>query len=297
MALAVFAGTILTQPILKAADVPALIGKQSNYVIADGETLLDVAVANDLGYVELLLANPGVDPWLPPPGISIVLPHSHLLPETKHQGIVVNLPELRLYYFPDSGGQLRTYPIGIGSMHNETPTGQTTVIKKRTNPSWIPPESIRQENPDLPEIVPPGPQNPLGNHALNLAWTGYIIHGTNRPYGIGRRVSHGCIRMYPADISELFELVEVGIPVRIIDQPVKVGWVNGELYLEVHPTAIQIDALAATGRLTPYAIPKTAETVLAAAKAQSDRLNWSVIRRVSMERRGIPIRITEPNDS
>lgn len=274
---------------------PAIIGEEGSYVVREGDTLVDIAVSQKLGYAALLLANLGVEPWIPQPGTRLLLPQRHLLPASEALGIVINLPELRLYYFPPEGTGVLTFPIGIGRMEHETPTGRTRVVKKRVDPSWIPTASARRDDPDLPEIVPPGPQNPLGAYALNLGWPGYVIHGTNRPYGIGRRVSRGCIRLYPSDIAALFAAVEPGTAVTILDQPVKTAWVDGELYLEVHPSAIQVDALLVTGQLTPYNLPETASIVLAAAEGQEARLNWSVIRQVTQERRGIPVRITMPN--
>ncbi len=272
----------------------AIIGEEDSYSVREGDTLLDVAVSRKLGFAALLLANPGVDPWIPQAGTELHLPTRHLLPAAEATGIVINLPELRLYYFPPEGDSVLTFPIGVGRLEHETPTGRTRIVKKRADPSWIPTASARKDDPGLLEIVPPGPQNPLGAYALNLDWPGYVIHGTNRPYGIGRRVSRGCIRLYPSDIATLFAAVEPGTPVTILDQPVKTAWVDGELYLEVHPSTLQLDALLATGRLTPYNPPDTAKLVLEAAKGQAARLNWSVIRQVSQERRGIPVRITMP---
>ncbi len=272
----------------------AIVGEEESIILRQGDTLLDLAVSENLGYVELLLANPGVDPWIPAAGTRLLLPKRHLLPAAPPTGIVINLPEFRLYYFLPEGGEVLTFPIGIGRTAHETPSGQTRIVKKRANPTWIPTASARRDDPDLPEAVPPGPDNPLGAHALNLGWPRYVIHGTNRPYGIGRRVSRGCIRLYPDDIAALFAAVEPGTEVTILNQQVKTGWVDGELYLEVHPTALQSDALAATGRLTPYDPPETTALVLEAAKGQAARLNWSVIRRVTQERRGIPVRITMP---
>lgn len=288
-------GLMLVPDMPRAMAGPAMIGEEGRYRVRAGDTLLDIAVSHKLGFAALLLANPGVDPWIPTPGTRLLLPQRHLLPAAEASGIVINLPELRLYYFLPEGSGVLSFPIGTGRLEHETPTGQTSVVKKRVDPSWIPTASARKDDPGLPEIVPPGPQNPLGAHALNLGWPRYIIHGTNRPYGIGRRVSRGCIRLYPADIATLFAAVEVGTPVTILDQPVKTAWVDGELYLEVHPSAIQLDALLATGRLTPYNPPETAKIVLEAAQEQAARLNWSVIRQATQERRGIPVRITMPN--
>ena len=292
------AGLLWVRPGSVVAAGSAMIGSQDLYVVREDDTLLDIAVANDLGYVELLLANPGVDPWLPTPGQVLILPQVHLLPDSPHRGIVINLAELRLYHFPDAAdAKVVSYPIGIGRAYHETPVGQTSITKKRINPSWIPPNSLREENPALPEVVPPGPENPLGDHALNLSWPSFVIHGTNRIYGIGRRVSHGCIRLYPADIAELFARVEVGTEVTIVDQPVKLAWIGDELYLEVHPTALQADALDATGRLSPFAPPDVTASVLQAAGDRRDLLDWPAIERASQERRGIPVRISRAPDS
>ena len=272
-----------------------IIGVARSYELREGDTLLDVALDRDLGYVELLLANPGVDPWVPKAGLEILLPHETILPAAERAGVVINLTELRLYYFPPDGRAALTFPIGIGRMGHETPLGQSRIVKKRLNPTWIPTKSIRAEDPELPERVPPGPDNPLGDHALNLDWPGYVIHGTNRPYGVGRRVSHGCIRMYPEDIAALFALVALGTPVTIVDQPIKTGWRDGDLYLEVHPTAILADALASTGRLTPFNPPDPSAVVLEAVKGRQVNLDWSLIRKTAQERRGVPVRISLPN--
>ena len=207
------------------------------------DTLLDIARRHDVGQEAILLANPDVDRWLPGAGTEVVVPARHILPPGPFEGIVLNLPEMRLYYFPenDSGPptEVRTYPISVGRMDWATPLGDTTLVKKQQDPPWYPPESIRKEHAEqgdpLPRVVPPGPDNPLGRHALRLGIPGYLIHGTNKVFGVGMRVSHGCIRMLPEDVADLFELAPVGTPVRIINQVAKAGWYGGELYLEVHP--------------------------------------------------------------
>lgn len=214
--------------------VPDMIGEPAQYRTRYEDTLLEVARRFGLGYVEMMAANPTLDPWLPGEGTKVSLPTRHLLPDAPRKGIVVNLGDMRLYHF-HSDGTVRSYPIGIGRQGAHTPLGHTTITLKREAPTWIPPASIRKEKPDLPAAIGPGPNNPLGDYALNLGWPSYVIHGTNRPYGIGRRVSHGCIRLYPEDIQDLFENVEVGTPVTVVDQPVKLGWWQGALYLEVHP--------------------------------------------------------------
>jgi L,D-transpeptidase ErfK/SrfK len=189
-----------------------------------------------------------MDPWLPGTDRQIVIPGQRILPSGPREGIVVNLPEHRLYYFPKrvAGRPQRvyTYPVSIGKMDWHTPLGKTSIVQKRENPSWTPPESVRKEHrergdPPLPAVVPPGPNNPLGAYAMRLGLKGaYLIHGTNNPIAVGMAVTHGCIRMYPEDIEELFPMVPVGTPVYLINEPVKVAWIDGLLVLEVHP---QID--------------------------------------------------------
>jgi L,D-transpeptidase ErfK/SrfK len=209
------------------------------------DTLYDLARRYSLGSEELIRVNPGIDPWLPGAGKSLLVPGRHILPTGLREGIVVNLPEHRLYYYPKpkrgQPQQVITYPVSIGKMDWHTPLGETRVIGKQKDPWWFPTESVRKEHAAegdiLPARVPPGPQNPLGTRALRLA-TGngtYLIHGTNNPIAVGLAVTHGCIRMYPEDVEALYPLVPVGTRVRIIDEPVKVAWVNGELLLEVHP--------------------------------------------------------------
>lgn len=203
------------------------------------DTFVKLAREYNVGYEELRRANPGVDAWLPGEGTPITLPTRFVLPRAERRGIVINLPELRLYYFPDADGRrVITHPISIGRMDWGTPLGRTSVIDKTANPTWYPPQSIRDEHAErndfLPTVVPPGPDNPLGKHAMRLGIPGYLIHGTNKPSGVGMRVTHGCIRMFPEDIEALFESVPTGTQVRIVNQPFKLGWGDGGIYLEAH---------------------------------------------------------------
>ncbi|MBX6423769.1 L,D-transpeptidase family protein [Thermosulfurimonas sp. F29] len=215
----------------------SVFGEILYHTLSGNETLLDVARAYDLGYNQIVLANPGLDPWIPPAGHRVLIPKEFVLPEGPHTGILVNLPEMRLYYFRTEGGVRVVYtaPIGIGTEGRLTTQGIYTVYRKKEHPYWHVPESIRKEDPTLPEVVPPGPENPLGDYALYLSRGAYAIHGTNRPWGIGRRVSHGCIRLYPEDIKALFPLVPVGTPVRVLYQPVKLGIREGRVYLQAFP--------------------------------------------------------------
>lgn len=216
-----------------------LIGELQIIEARHEDTFVSLARRYDVGFEALRQANPDVDEWLPGEGTRIVIPTQHVLPRAERRGVVVNLPELRLYYFPDDGSnRVFTHPISIGRMDWGTPLGRTSVVGKTVDPSWYPPQSIREEhaamNDPLPAVVPPGPDNPLGKHALRLGIAGYLIHGTNKPSGVGMRVTHGCIRMFPEDIEALFNTVNVGLPVQIVNQPFKLGWGSEGLYIEAH---------------------------------------------------------------
>lgn len=266
---------------------------QVQYVAARYEdTLADLAKRYDVGFREILAANPGVDPWLPGKGTRVVIPTQFVLPAAPRRGIVLNLPEMRLYYYPvPKPGQtplVITYPVGIGRQGWSTPLGLTKVTAKIAGPTWYPPESIRREHAQdgdvLPVSVPPGPDNPLGKYALQLGIPGYLIHGTNKPYGPGMRVSHGCIRLYAQDIEYLFRGVPVGTPVRVVDQPYKAGWNNGVLYLESHQP-LAGDKLTATN-LTP-----AVRTILAATGAKAVMMNWDRATDAAAQNRGVPVAI------
>jgi L,D-transpeptidase ErfK/SrfK len=228
------------------ATAEALMFGDVETITAHGEdTLPDLARRYGLGYEEILRANPGVDTWLPGEGTTIVIPGQRLLPPGPREGIVVNLPEHRLYYFPKPKKgeipQVITYPVSIGKMDWSTPLGKTRVLNKRKNPTWTPPESVRKEHAErgdpLPPVVKAGPQNPLGAYAMRLDITpgAYLIHGTNNPIAVGMAITHGCIRMYPEDIEGLYPLVPLNTPVWLINSPVKVARVGGQVWLEVHP--------------------------------------------------------------
>jgi L,D-transpeptidase ErfK/SrfK len=220
-----------------------VVGWQGVTIARQEDTLADIARTFKLGHEEIRLANPEVDFWLPGAGARVFLPTRFILPQTERKGIVLNVPEMRLYYFPTQARQgdpvVVTYPVSIGRMDWTTPLGLHRITAKIRDPSWTPPASILAEaaaaGEPLPQFMPPGPDNPLGAFALRLDDPSYLIHGTNRPYGVGMRVTHGCMRMYPEDIEELFPQVAVGTPVNIVNQPVKVGWLRGTLFMEVHP--------------------------------------------------------------
>ena len=219
-----------------------VIGQIKVMYATKDDTLVDIARRHGLGYDEIVHANPGVDRWAPGEGNPIVLPTRHILPDTPREGLVLNIAEMRLYYYPKANPSeervVITYPVSIGRMDWNTPIGLTKVVAKDIDPPWRPPASIKAEHAAegdiLPDVIPGGPDNPLGRFAMRLGVPGYLIHGTNKPYGIGMRVTHGCVRMYPEDIERLFSMVPVGTPVRLIDQPVKVGRLNGVLMVESH---------------------------------------------------------------
>lgn len=220
----------------------SVIGEPQIVYTTEDNTFSDLAREYGLGYDELVAANPDIDPWLPGDQTPVLLPTQYVLPDVPRRGLVLNLASKRLFYFPEVGEgepvQVLTYPIGIGRVGWNTPLGETEVVAKARDPVWYVPASVRQEREELgdplPSVVPPGPDNPLGRYVLQLAMPGYLIHGTNQPYGVGMRVSHGCIRLYPENIEPLFEMVEIGEPVTIINEPYLAGWRDGDLYLESH---------------------------------------------------------------
>jgi L,D-transpeptidase ErfK/SrfK len=264
----------------------------TTYRTAYEDTLLDVARRFDLGYVEMVAANPGTDPWVPGEGTDVILPTVHLMPDGGTEGIVINLADMRLYHFPGGAAPAQSYPIGIGRDGLTTPIGTTEVVRKKVGPSWRPTARMKAEDPELPDVVPAGPDNPLGSRAMYLGWPQYLVHGTNKPWGIGRRVSSGCIRMYPEDVEELFEKVAIGTKVTVVDEPIKIGWIDGELYLEAHPDQAQSDQIEAYGSFEPNLPRAVVDRVLARAESDAHRLDWSRIRQAAIERRGYPIRIT-----
>lgn len=214
-----------------------VIGSVQTYTVKDRESLFEIARKFNLGYHEIVDANPDLDPFIPGEGKSIEIPTSWILPEgISYEGIVINLSEMRLFYFINLKGSrlLMTFPIGIGKEGFNTPVGKFSVVEKTVNPSWHVPVSIQKEKPELPKLIPPGPDNPLGSHAMRLSIGDVLIHGTNRPWGVGRRFSHGCIRLYPEDIPKLFELVPIGTKVTIVRQPVKIGKRDSKVFIEVN---------------------------------------------------------------
>ena len=286
-----------------AADYPLvspdqyLVGEISTISARYEDTLADLADKHGFGYNEIVAANPRVDPWLPGEGTAIQLPGLHILPDAPRVGIVVNLPEYRMYFYPKDGSKVSTWPVSIGREGWSSPIGKTTVARKEANPSWYPPKSIREEHAAageiLPAVVPPGPDNPMGPFKMNLALSGYVIHGTNKSFGIGMRVSHGCFRMNNQDVTELFPQVPVGTQVTIVNQPYKLGVQDNRLYLEVHTP------------LDEHGLPSTLDkqtAIQALLEEKRDlvagfRLDWQTIRDAVFAEDGIARVIGEPYGS
>jgi len=276
-----------------------------DYVYAKHEdTLADIARDWGLGYEEIVRSNPDLDPWLPGAGVKVVLPTQYVLPQAPREGIVVNVSEMRLYYYPKPAQgeppQVVTYPISVGRVDWATPLGLTAIVSKRKDPTWRPPASILAEhaadgNP-LPRVVPPGPDNPLGKFALNLSIPGYLIHGTNKPAGVGMQVTHGCIRMYPENIEALFLSVDVGVKVHLVDQPYKVGWLDGVLYLEVHQALGQGPDTNVSNK-TPVV-----KAIIQATKEREANIEWARLSSIVERADGMPVTISllsgeSPEDS
>ena len=268
-----------------------LVGSDQTVTTVYSDTLYDLARKYSLGSEEIIRVNPGVDPWIPGAGKQIIVPGKHLLPPGPREGIVVNLPEHRLYYYPkpnkDGTREVITYPVSIGKMDWRTPLGLTHVIQKQKDPAWYPPESVRKEHEaagdPLPAVVKAGPDNPLGAYAMRLAAGNgtYLIHGTNNPIAVGLAVTHGCVRMYPDDVAALFPLIPVGTPVRLINEPIKVAWVDGELLLEAHPP---VDA---EGQSFEPNVDQFSDLLRAAVGDATVAIHWDYAREVLQKADGV----------
>ena len=278
-------------------DGDSVVGHLQGAIAEHEDTMLDIGRRFNVGYEELKLANPGVDPWIPGEGTLIVVPSRYVLPDAPKEGIVLNLAEMRLYYYPDPMNAPRrrvvTHPISIGQEGWSTPLGTSWISAKVANPAWYPPESIRKEaeaeGEPLPKMVPPGPDNPLGTHALRMGNTAYLIHGTNKPYGLGMRVSHGCVRMYPEDIISMYEMVPVDTPVHVVNQPVKAGWRDGVLYVEVHPIAAELEL---SGTLPSADAMR--QVVAMTSEEQAEHIRWEQVSAVVDTLTGIPYAVSDP---
>ncbi|MDP3017665.1 MAG: L,D-transpeptidase family protein, partial [Deltaproteobacteria bacterium] len=216
-------------------DIQAItvIGALQTYIVQKDDTLLDIARNFDLGFSEIQLPYKELDPWVPTVGTELIIPTYWILPEGNWNGVVINVPEMRLYLFFKKISMVKTFPIGIGVTENFTPVGRFHIKEKRVSPTWHIPLSLREKYEGR-KSIPPGPENPLGSHWLGLSIRGYGIHGTNFPWAVGRLVTHGCIRLYPEDIPHLYSTVSIGTPVEIIYEPVKIGFIEGRIFIEVH---------------------------------------------------------------
>lgn len=210
-----------------------VIGTPGRYKVQPKDTLLDIARRNGLGYNELELLYPRMDGWIPPAGRTITVPTYWVVPPSQHEQLIINLAELRLYYLDKSGGTAQTYPIGIGDEGWESPLGTFFINEKRPNPTWYIPASLQAKYGMA--SMPPGPENPLGEFVMKFSAGAYGIHGTAMPWGVGRLVSHGCIRCYPEHIRILYPQVPVGTKLEIIYEPVKIGVKDNQVFVEAHP--------------------------------------------------------------
>lgn len=280
----------LTYEINRGSD---LVGELQSYTVQKGDSFADIARKYDLGIIELQEANPTVNGKKAlPVNTVLIIPTEFILPSgAPREGIVLNLAELRLYYFPPNTNQVVTFPVGIGRSGWRTPTGETKIVQKRANPVWIPPDSIRAEaaanGKTLPAVYPSGPKNPLGLFAINLDLPGYRIHGTNSPSSIGLRSSHGCIRMYAEDIDSLFHMVDVGTKVSLIHEPFKIGVKYGQLYLEAHqPFPEQYYTKGDNDE-------EMINDAMTAAQGQANKdVNWSEVKKLIKDTYGYPVKIT-----
>ena len=283
------------------AEHDEVVGELQVTRVQGEDTLSDIARRFNLGYEEIVRANPGVDPWLPGVDREIVLPTQFVLPDAPREGLVINLAQLRVFYFPKvKEGEPRkvlTHPIGIGKVGWSTPEGTTKVVSKLKNPTWYPPASVRKEHREagdpLPAKVPPGPENPLGAHMMRLGWPSYLIHGTNKPYGVGLRSSHGCMRFYPEDIAELYDQIPVGTKVTVVNQPFVFGWRGDALYVQAFPVMEDDEREH----------PKAADALLNAAisdemwrkvRAHGTEVNLELVAALVEQPRGIATPVSRP---
>ena len=273
-----------------------VIGELQVTRAAREDTFVDLARRFNVGYEELVRANPGIDPWLPGAGREIVLPTRHILPDAPREGIVINLAAMRLFYFPKrKPGEwltVYTFPIGIGRVGWATPQGTTSVVRMAKDPSWRPGPGVRAEHKAngevLPAVVPPGPDNPLGHRALYLDWPTYLIHGTNKPAGVGLRSSHGCIRLFPEDIELLYDLVKRGTQVTVVNQPFVFGWHEGELLMQAHEV-LEDDPRDWQRAQRKLLSKSLAQRIQRRLREQGDAIDWDAVSRVSHTPRSIPV--------
>lgn len=278
------------------ADGSNVIGTDQHIRTRYSDTLVDLGRKYSIGYEEIGRANPGVDLWLPGEGTKVLIPGRHILPPGPRDGIVINLPEHRMYYYPvardGSAPVVFTFPVNIGRLGRSSPLGVTRVIAKQRNPTWYPPASIRREhvkNGDpIPAAVPPGPKNPLGALELRLAAGRgtYLIHGTNTPWAIGMEITHGCISMYPEDVAALYARVPIGTKVWVINAPVKVAYVDGQLLVESHPP------VSRGGEPVAPDLEALSRDLAIQAGDHAGSIDWSLALQVLFEANGVPTAVS-----
>jgi L,D-transpeptidase ErfK/SrfK len=266
---------------------PAPLGRMQLHTIAPKETLLDVARNAGLGFNEVRDANRGVDEWIPPEGLQVAVPTHWIPPRSSYRGVVINIPELRLYLFPETSkpGEevtVHTWAIGVGTETTPSPVGPFRITAKDKNPTWYVPDSIyRKMEPPKRRVVKPGPDNPLGEYRLRLSRGLYSIHGTDTPWAVGRLTTHGCIRLYPEDIGVFYGMVDIGTRGQLLYQPIKLGESDGEIYVEVHEDIYR-------------RIPDLERAALQLAREARliDRIDTGLLRRAVQEKRGVPVAVT-----
>ena len=289
----VMAVLTLALPRLALADYDLpYIGENKTYRAKYEDTFVHLARDYNLGFVEMRAANPGIDPWIPGSGKKLTLPMRHILPDAPRKGIVINLADMRLYAFVNGDAEPYSFPIGIGREGLNTPEGSTTVVRKVQGPIWRPTPRMRKEKPELPEVVYPGPENPMGTHAMYLGWSQYAIHGTDKPFGIGRRSSSGCIRMYPEGILKLYDLIPVGTKVTVVNQPIKAAWIGDRLYIEAQPSVDQAIAMEENGAVMEHKLTEAdMSRIIKVAGEFKDKVRWAAVRTAVRERAGYPVEI------
>ena len=263
------------------------------------DTLSDIARRFNVGYEEIVRANPKVDPWLPGEGREIVVPSQFILPNAPRTGLVINIAAMRIFYYPPVGRGappvVLTHPIGIGKVGWRTPEGVTKIVRRQQDPTWRVPLSVRKEHhengEDLDPVIGPGPDNPLGKYAFYLQWPSYLIHGTNKPAGVGLRSSHGCIRLYPEDIAQFFAMVPLGTQVRVVNQPFVFGWRDGQLYMQPFDVLEDDtrDWANAQRRLLSKSLAVTLQQQL---KEHGTQVDWTLVSALARAPRGVPVPIT-----
>src|ERR1700730_18395402 len=276
-----------------------IVGYVQKTVIGKDDTLPDIALRFGVGYEEMLLANQGVDPWLPGVGREVVVPTQFILPMAPHEGVVVNVAAMRIFYYPphkkNEPQTVYTHPIGIGRVGWKTPEGTTKIVSRTKDPVWVVPKSVRDEHAEdgekLPARVPAGPANPLGQYMFRLSWPSYLIHGTNKPYGVGMRSSHGCMRLYPEDIAVFFDLIPIGTKVTVVNQPYVVGWRDRTLYMQAY--AVMEDDSRNWSKDRKRLLAKLLHPKQRGKIAQhDDEIDWQRVGDLAHSPRAVPVPVT-----